>query len=92
MDLSKCTEKIVKIAENNVEVQKVLYGKDGKEVVVQTDTYGRQRIDAEKIVVATEKARLATLDTSKAISEQDDELAKLNLIQVEMEKENDTKV
>ena len=47
-DLNLCETTIVKIAKNHVNVNKVLYAKDGKEVIVATEEYGQNRIDSEK--------------------------------------------
>jgi len=52
--LEKADKNIKKVAENNVEVQFILYDKDRKEVILKTESYGQNRIDEEKVLALAE--------------------------------------
>lgn len=56
LDVSKCDERIVKVAENNVEVRRFLYDKDGKEVFLKdkTESYGSDKIRVDLASVEQE--------------------------------------
>ena len=81
-------KRIIKIAENNVEVQTVYFDKKtgGKEVVVHTETYGQGRIDQETTDANNRKAAHDAFDKEVEKVKEDVELTELALIQVEMDK------
>ncbi len=48
MDLSNCEIVVERLVDNCVEVRKILYDKAGKEVILETEAYSRNRIIKEK--------------------------------------------
>ena len=89
MDTSKCTEVIEKIGENHVIVKKVLYDREGKEVIIEIEEYGNERIgrEMESAITETQKWETMKTDTQKIdeqISISQNKLAKINLINTEM--------
>jgi hypothetical protein len=85
IDLSNTEEKIVKIGENNVEVHKVLYSKDGKtEIIVDRESYGQERIDREKEAANSKITYLNNLVINDEIVKEQAKLDKLDTIEAEM--------
>ena len=85
-------QRIIKIDENNVEIQEVYYkDKQGKEeVIISRESYGQNRIDQER---TNAQANLDTIDAmtaeeykNKARKAFTDHKEKLNKIQKEMDK------
>ena len=68
-------ERIVKVAENNVVVQKVLYTKAGAEVVIDEKAYGQARVESE---IAEAQAKLEYWQTVDPALEQAKVQAKID--------------
>jgi len=89
MKREDCVQKIVKVAENNVEIRYILYDKDNKEIVINglTESYGQDRIDNEK---ARWQERLNNFNSAAWIAKQktecQDKLSLLDSIEIEMAK------
>jgi len=86
MDLNNCDEKIVKIGENHVEVQKVLYDKKGKEVIVSSEAYGKNRIDKEREEIEEQIEYWDKVNKEEEKAKVQAKLERVNLIQTEMNK------
>ena len=85
MDLSKATERIVKLGDNHVRVVLLLYTSKGEEVVVKSNSYGREGLNEER---ERETQKLNTINaydkTSEAV-EQQKRIDKINEIQTVMD-------
>ena len=86
IDLSKCDEKIIKIGENNVELQYILYTISSEEVICQIESYGQNRIDEELIIETEELDRINTFNKTTEAATQQLKIDKLDSIQTEMDK------
>jgi hypothetical protein len=91
MDTSSCTEIIEKIGENHLVVKKVLYDKDGKEVVVEAESYGEGRIlelkaRAQAEVDTWNAYKLDIKKIDEEITKAQANLTRANLLQTEMAK------
>jgi hypothetical protein len=69
MDLSKCEVKVVEVAENNIEKRYILYTKDGEEVVVHVESYGKERIERELAEAQAEIDKFLEYKNAKVIDE-----------------------
>ena len=80
-------ERIVKIGENNIEVQTVLFDAktSGKEVITERESYGQQRVDSERISFVKELEDLDDFDVVVEKAKVQAKIDKLDLIQIEME-------
>ncbi|MHA1690054.1 MAG: hypothetical protein ACTSU7_00320 [Candidatus Heimdallarchaeaceae archaeon] len=88
MDITKCTKIIEKIAENHVIVKHVLYDSKGKEVVIETEEYGQDRIDKELEAAQVEKKvwdemTTAKINDAKVIAES--KISKITELQTKMD-------
>ena len=90
MDLTKCTEKITKIAENHVIVEYVLYDSKGVEIVVDKKEYGQNAITEKKTNAQAEYDKwdsMSTEDITAKKAEAQAKIDKANALQTEMDKE-----
>ncbi len=78
--LDKADRKAVKIAENNVEDQWVLYTKDGKEVVIDKKTYGLNGINADIEHAEAELLYWQNVDPNEEQTKWQTEITRLNAI------------
>ena len=89
VDLSKCTKKIEKVGDNHIIISYVLYDAKDKEVVIQTEEYGHNKITEEKEIAQAEYDKWNAMDTKeidKKKAEAQAKLDKVNALQVEMDK------
>ena len=89
MDLSRCKKTIKKIGTNHVIVEHSLKDKDGKDYVVQTDEYGQDRIDEEKLILQQDYEKWDGMSATKIDVEKTritKELAEVGKIETEMKK------
>lgn len=82
MDYTKCKIKYVKIAENNVEKQWVVYGENKTdEIIVKTESYGLNKLVNEKNGLLARKDTINNYDKIEKLAKVDAKLAILDEIE-----------
>lgn len=90
IDTSRCKRRVMKVGDNHVIVQYILYDTDNKEVVVKEEEYGSTRIESELDSAQKEydtwnKLTQKEIDAKKLTAQK--RVQELNEIQSEMAKE-----
>jgi len=82
MKREDCVQKIVKVAENNVELRYILYDKNSKEIVVDqyTEAYGAEKIAQDKAAAQDDYDYWNTLKPAEISAQKAEAQAKLTTL------------